>query len=401
MEPESVTSTSESSGIETRSATGTEATLKPKRRTGLRWDQLRERRVNQEKSADSMTAKLKGDLISLPTRIKYKDTTQLQSILRKFLHECDSSRPNQDSYSQIEELIDGIASWKPLHGLFSISNREFDHDTKLCLHSNEAMLQRTVMTTLIDRWQLSNIFTFNCEGQWSLPRNPLPTTGPSSAISSPKPDLAIFFKFESLTNDKYVAIPKPIDDCLRPDGGQWRCFPFLFIEAKRAEHDLNPAVMANAYNASQALYNMHVWMTLAGDAEAFFSKVRVFTIVLNASELALRCYRAEIDIKSMISFQYDEIISLKSYTRDEACKLIKNILTIYGENELHVILKDCFRKIVDSYTTGRLKLPETLPVKRKPSNTEDSSDKRSRRSHNPSNVNTSDSFGASNLSVAP
>jgi hypothetical protein len=401
MESEVSATTSDTSGLIAQSATGTEGTTKPKRGQGsVTWDKLRERRVAQKSTVDERSENFRTKLVPEPTRIKLKDIGDLQHILRDFLKVCEKARPNHDSYAAIEDLVDGIASWKPLHGLFSTSNREFRQDTELCLCSNEAVLQRTVMTSLIDRWQLSQIFTFNCEGQWSLPEHSIPTSGPAGSISSPKPDLAIFFKLENLTADISAPIPSPINDCLRPDGGQWRCLPFLFIEAKRARHDLDPALMANAYSASQALYNIYIWMKLAGELDTFFRSVRVFTVVLNAQELALRCYRADLDGKHM-HFRYDDVVSQTSYTRDQACKLIRNILVAYGEEELHPVLKSTFQKVVSAFSTGRLRLQERPSGKRKAEAVATSSGKRSRASQALSEgpVNVTDSFGASNLSM--
>ena len=395
------TTPSDNSGTGTPSATGTDQTVKPKGGQTVTWDKLRQRRVNQEKTKDDRSEQFRSILTFEPTRIRFKDIGDLEEILRAFLELCEKARPDQDSYAAIEDLIDKFASWKPRHGLFSISNREFRQDTDLCLKSNEAVLQRTVMASLIDRWHLSYIFTFNCEGQWKTPDYPLPTSGPIGQISAPKPDLAVFFELESLTEDISAPIPESISTCLRPDGGQWRCFPFLFMEVKRARHDLDLAEMSNAHNASQALYNMYIWMELAGEVEDFLQKVRVFTIVLNARELALRCYRAELGSNNQMRFRYDDIELQSFYNRDQACKLIRKIMVEYAEKELYAILKATFQKVVDAFANGKLKGLEKGPGKRKAGTGTVSSGKRSRPSQDPvgRSVNLSDSFGASNLSI--
>jgi len=50
-------------------------------------------------------------------------------------------------------------------------------------------------------------------------------------VSLPKPDLAIFFKLESLSDNPFGSIPNDLNYCLRPDNVEGeRCFPFLFME---------------------------------------------------------------------------------------------------------------------------------------------------------------------------
>ncbi|RYC63272.1 hypothetical protein CHU98_g2926 [Xylaria longipes] len=79
------------------------------------------------------------------------------------------------------------------------TNQKFENDLEHCkAPANEAVFQRTVMMSIIDRSHLKSAFDFNCEGQWSLQgSNPLPSDG-DDAITGPKPDLAIFFRFDYL-----------------------------------------------------------------------------------------------------------------------------------------------------------------------------------------------------------
>jgi hypothetical protein len=130
------------------------------------------------------------------------------------------------------------------------------------------------------------------------------------------------------------------------------------MEAERAEHDLNPAFKANAYSASQALYNMYVWMFFAGDVDTFLRHVRVFTVALNARELAIRSHRAEFDSQERLCFKYDDIVPQFQYTPDQACRLIQSILVAYGAEELHQILKRTFEKVVDALLPQRLRSAE-------------------------------------------
>lgn len=387
----------------TPSGTGTEKTARPQKgKATVNWDKLRIRRVAQTPTDDPQSDQLKSILLPKQIKIRFKDTSDLQDILREFLDVCELARPNGDCYDAVEDLINQIARWKPAHKLFTVSNLEFNKDIAVCRASNEAVLQRTLMTTLIDRWQLSNLFTFNCEGQWSMANYPLPSSGPAEAVSLPKPDLAIFFKLESLTTDLSVTFPKVLSECLRPDGGTWRCFPFLFIEAKRRGNDLEQAYLANAHSASQALYNMYVWMTVAGEQTTFFEKVRVFTVDLNAREPALWCYRAELDEQNRLRFEYQEVVSQKAYDRDDACLLIRNVLTEYGERKLHTILKKTFQRVTSDHANGKLQHLDERKPKRKADMGSSFSDKRSRGTEaTSSQINVTESFGISGVSVTP
>ena len=154
------------------------------------------------------------------------------------------------------------------------------------------------MMSILNRHQISDQFDFNCEGPWSLRSNhyALPSTEENS-ITAPKPDLAIFFRFDSLMGAGVEAMSLPIlktlKACMSSDGSIYRCFSFMFLEAKKGVHDLTPALMANMHSASQALYNIFAWMSAAGSQDEFFQKVRLFSIAINAQQFELRAYRAE------------------------------------------------------------------------------------------------------------
>lgn len=177
-------------------------------------------------------------------------------------------------------------------------------------------------------------------------------SSPSSSLPQPKPDLAIFFEYSALAGTKFITPPSDLVGSLRPDGSAKRCFPFLFMEAKRDDDALLSAVYTNLYSASHALHNIHLWMKRAGTDKDFY-KIRVFTITLNARSLTLRCHRAEIEDKGFgrgMYFYHDEIATFQDYTRDEACVLIKNILIKYAKVELLELLKLTFREAIKNST---------------------------------------------------
>ena len=252
-----------------------------------------------------------------------------------------------------------------------VNDKYFKSDLARCRIGNEAILQRTVMIHIIDHHWLPEIFTWNSEGQWF---QSVDTRLPSSridVISSPKPDLAIFFSKKSFTGkDIDDPIPSELDRCISPDGGN-RCFPFLFMEAKKAGSDLQEAYTANLHSASQALYNIYAWMIRVNREDDFFNDVRVFSLVLNAQDLSVRVHRAEKQDDKLF-FHFAEFHSLQRYTKDQACLLIRTTVIGYAEKELHPILRSTFKELTKQET-------EQISAKRKANFQGQSSEKRIRR----------------------
>lgn len=376
-------------------------------------DKLRTRRaVADLRTTDKKTEHFKSVLgVQKPITIPFKDTKALQTILKNFLQRCETSRPRENSYTAIEDLSNEINKWKPTFNLNTITNQDFKNDIAHCQHSNEAVFQRTVMISIIDRWQLNDMFDFNCEGHWSLQGTyPLPSTqGPDDKVTGPKPDLAIFFKFEALTGNDVLSfsapVPPKLKSCIWPDNYLRRSFPFIFIEAKKGFHDLTFAVYANMHSASQALFNIYKWMEKAGHTDVFFEQVRLFSIAINAEKIIARVHRASrLAGEESLVFLYDELLTLYRYSRDEACLLIRNILVEYGVTELHGILKDTFEEVSRQYKEGRYQNDE--PPKRKNDPIPDTSTKKARTSQNASQTTSpqiadpSSSFGASRIDIS-
>jgi hypothetical protein len=401
----------ESSSSASRTSQGTSdggSTLKaPKpsnRDKTLSWEKIRLRRIRDTRTEDEMSEHFKSILNVKPFRIRFKDITPLQSILRDFLQLCEKARPNDNSYPAIEDLSNEISRWKPGVNLVSITNREFDIDVSYCKKSNEAVLQRTVMTSIIDRWQLHELFVYNCEGQWYLPKIfRLPTRSRGDEVTLPKPDLAVSFTLEAFTGtDTSSPFPKEIGSCMRPDGGVGRCFPFIFMEAKRGAHDLEPASMANLHSASQALFNIYTWMLQAGHQAIFFDRVRVFSIVLNAHEISMRVHRAVLlPTTNSLSYHFDDIVSINGYSRDQACLLFRNALIEYGKKELYGILKSTFEEVSRQEDESKEMEDGQLLSKRKadPALNVSSKKVRSVQEAAESPIDVTSSFGASGLEI--
>ncbi|KAI1748248.1 hypothetical protein F4782DRAFT_517850 [Xylaria castorea] len=309
--------------------------------------------------ADEWTVEFKRLLVEKPIDIAFEQTETLQKSIRNFLKKAQKAERGENSYDAIEELCNEVNKWKATVRLAVITNQEFNDDLEHCKDpSNEAIFQRTVMMSIIDRSHLKTMFDFNCEGLWSLQGNyPLPSTGgPDDIITGPKPDLAIFFRFGSLVGADltYQFIPKELKSCMNPDKHTPRCFPFIFIEAKKGFENIEPAVIANMHSASQALFNIYVWMNKANQDDAFFKHVRLFSVSINAEKVIARIHRAVLvdntDDGPVLEFLYDDLNKTQyRYTRDEVCTLIHNILSDYAELKLLPILKAAVQKVLKDY----------------------------------------------------
>ena len=85
---------------------------------------------------------------------------------------------------------------------------------------------------------------------------------------------------------------------------------------------------------------------MAGEVEAFFKTVQVFSFVFNAQGLSLRVHRASQLADGNIGFRFDKFSPLGRYSKDQASLLIKTIVTDYAAQKLHSALNAAFAEIV-------------------------------------------------------
>ncbi len=203
----------------------------------------------------------------------------------------------------------------------------------------------------------------------------------------------MFFKLKSFIGE---VIDDPIfsdlEKCISPDDGN-RCFPFLFMKVKKAGADLQDVYTVNLHSASQALYNIYVWMMRLSQEEKFFEDVRVFSLVFNAQNLSVRVHRAEMRENETIYFLFDELLFLQRYTKDQACLLIKTTMAEYAAKELHPLLKAAFKEVTKQESEQVM----TAIIKRKANTQSNPSTKRAR--HRDSILNTDQSFPMSALNT--
>ncbi|KAI0099173.1 hypothetical protein GGR51DRAFT_403273 [Nemania sp. FL0031] len=334
---------------------------------------LRTRRVWFEgRAEDPKRAELKNVIVTDTRPILSEQTELLRNKIQSFLSKADEFQRGTSIYNTVEKLSDDLNDWKSIAHMATISNRDFNKDLERCNmnDANEALFQRTIMMSIFNRHQISDKFDYNCEGQWFAQGNsyPLPSTE-ENIIPAPKPDLAIFIRFESLVGWgpywRSIAIPDELKPCMAPDGSINRCFPFIFIEAKKGKNDPTPALMANMHSASQALLNIYVWMNEAGQTDKFFNDVRLFSIVINAEEFALRVHRAELTKEGEgrgLEFYYDDICKKHEYERDNICNIIRNILVEYVEGTLLKILKESVMEILQNQGQGQKRKSEVIEL---------------------------------------
>lgn len=127
------------------------------------WD----RRIEDEPSQDDRCEYFRELLTPAPPNLGLDDLRDLGTILERYARKWSRSEHHKiDANGEIEMFSVEVASWMPARGLAVITKKHFSSDVALCKDNNEAILQRTVMLSIIDRWELPNTFLFNCEGQW-------------------------------------------------------------------------------------------------------------------------------------------------------------------------------------------------------------------------------------------
>ena len=312
---------------------------------------------------DPLTAAIQKLLnINEDIKLLRENAEELIKITQDFIDSCNNFGRSQNIYDEFEFFQNQMNRWKPTHKLFTLTNADFDFDRRHSLENNEAVLQRTLLTSILDRWRLNEMFTFTCETHWrNTKHNPLPVkTGQDSNVGGLKADLVLFYRTTTFTGydaDSDADIPNIYEKYTFPDGVTERCFPFIFIEAKKGQHDLTYAIYNNMLTASQALWNMYKWMCAGGQEELFFQHVRVFSISLNAEKLVARVHRAERlpnpeqrtkerPNPPLLKFLWDVLYVETDYTRNQVSLLIRNLLLEYGVVRLRGYLGQAAKKII-------------------------------------------------------
>jgi hypothetical protein len=149
--------------------------------------------------------------------------------------------------------------------------------------------------------------------------------------------------------------------------GGTRVFPFFTVEAKKAVISTGDTIgkLQSLNNASQALHNMFEFFRDAGPTheENFYDKVRFFSVVASTEGLTIRIHRATRDPADgsgpgliiwdrpeyPLIFEHQEFCKFQrdGFDRQPVLEMLERILLGYGANELHSLLKDAAKAIMD------------------------------------------------------
>ena len=372
--PEDEGGMQESSSSVTTEENASTAKAKGSRATKVSASKLRYRRIYEDPTADGKLEYLASIIKTTLPELPNKEIEDLRSAAQIFIDET-KSHPEDNCYSFIDNFSFNFDKVKSKINYPFINEKYFNSDLKRCLAGNEAVLQRTIMIHMINQYWLDEVFDWNSESSWSQPEDSRLPSSKVDIISPPRPDLAMFFTLESFTGEVIDdPIPSELEKCISPDGGN-RCFPFLFMEVKKADAELQDAYTANLHSASQALYNIYTWMVRLNQEERFYNDVRVFSLVFNAQDLSVRVHRAEMRENGAVYFLFDELLPLQRYTKDQACLLVKTIVAEYAAKELHSLLKTAFKEVTKQQREHAM----ALLAKRKANTQSNPSTKRARR----------------------
>ena len=296
------------------------------------------------------------------------------------------------------------AGFRQKHGTGSIStNRdelEWQTDMSKCAKSNEALFQRTIMMSILDRHALNKILDYNCEVSWIASRFPCRKCKEGECqLPKPTPDLAVAFTSKSLLPEtgwgpdfERLGLPKGhvFYEGLSQNATK-RAFHFFSLEVKGKLGTLDNSVAErqNLNTAAQALHSIYLCMREAGELKAFFKDVRFFSAVATTEGFRLRIHRPfallpeqRIKLEYAVGFKFDQVLAIKGdYTRSEATSIVYNVLFEYGVNKLHPILKRTIRKLLNR------RIPDSLSPSR--ASTEEAESQPSSRKRRAEQQNTS------------
>ena len=251
------------------------------------------------------------------------------------------------------------------HERLAYRNVLWEHDRIKCLSGGEAIFQRSLMMSMIDRYRIftdpGNSLDFSVEESWLCP--PMPTRGLLSKdqqiIALPSPDLCVCFRTEKVLSQicrrglsqamlKMIMVGgRSIPQCKRS-------FPFLILEAKNGatSHSRETALAQCLNTASQALHNMYEFFREAGMTSEFFDNVRFFTVAATASGCIFRMHRAEdggedsqIVDDYCLAFEYNEIgdFTAQAFTQQAILDRFERIIWGYGPHLRQLIEKACLQ----------------------------------------------------------
>ena len=241
-------------------------------------------------------------------------------------------------------------------------------DKVKCGNDNEALFQRTLMMSMIDRHRfffnkattLQDRCDYSVEKLWDCP--PMPTTAISTGdplLPRPKPDLCVSFRLDEVVpSDLLIHMPAATGALIVFEGGPMeRAFPFFTIEAKKAftSPDDPAALNQSLNNASQALHNMYEFFKEAGDEATFFNKVRFFSAAAMSKGVNVRIHRAVETSERIVPtyalrFEYEEFMRIdeSDFQRKKVVDVFENIIWSYGP-KLFSLLHEAAKAVAEKF----------------------------------------------------
>lgn len=347
--------------------------------------------------------------LGLVARMPLVSASKHTDIFKKGLEYRNvDQRPSRASDSLCEEIkCLVLPEWlkeDPVEKTYKNYLWELDRE-KASNEGDEATFQRTVLTSMIDRYRFmygngltgKAMLDFAFESSWNC--TPMPTRAflrREMFLTQPKPDLAVAFRRESL-------FPEGLDWNLFPAATQslvcfektvipqsGRAFHFLAIEAKNADTNVHSevALLQGLNSASQALHNMYEFFREADEegenefVNIFFDRVRFFSVVAIADTIQIRIHRACRVSSSMnpadrdyepqrftnpiyddypLRFAYDNYWKGDSENRQDVMDQLAHILYGYGAGELAGHLQSAIRKVAQKLKDHKEKWDSELP----------------------------------------
>ena len=258
----------------------------------------------------------------------------------------------------------------PTHG------RDEEHwqaDMNKCISSNEAIFQRTIMMSILNRHSLDDKLDFVCEEPWNAWR--MHSEDPLLRLAPPKPDLAVAFRSEKLLDEMrdirrlgYLKGRMCPEGCSKDQKDRAFHFFSLEVKGKRGMISNSVAENQNLNTASRALENIALLLEETGDLDTLFKDVRVFSAVATTVGFEVRVHRA-IRLSrpgtaqdGRIGFAFAKLKEFtKPYARSDILNIMYNILIKYGVEKLYPILK---RNLDDAIKAGVGAAPQSSLGKR-------------------------------------
>ncbi|KAI9874696.1 MAG: hypothetical protein M1830_009389 [Pleopsidium flavum] len=334
----------------------------------------------------SEVTSIQGKKPKKPPTVKATEEEKMNGALLD--HKIDTRSTLDVDMKKIEELVLSDCSSRHIqqHARDEETNRReekyWEVDMSKCASSNEAVFQRTIMMTILNRHKLDDKLDYICEAIWISERFPCKDCKEKECkISKPQPDLAVAFKTTSLLpDDAFTPDLRRLGLLIGhmfPEGEivskSERAFHFFALEVKgkRGTIDNTVAEFQNLNTASQGLYNMYRCLKEANDLDTFFKEVRFFSALATTESFSLRVHRP-LRLRSSrsnnpeypIGFGFAQVIRIRGdYSKSKVLGIMHNILSRYGVERLYPILKRTMRTLLelDSSSASQSSLDELNP----------------------------------------